>query len=45
MTLKEYNLSIGKINGKTPKDSQKATSQAYQIADPMRLLKAVLLQH
>lgn len=45
MILKEYNLSISKINGKTPKDSQRATSQAYEIADPMRLSKAVLLQH
>lgn len=42
--LKEYNLNISEINGKTSKDSQRATSKACKMANPKRLLKTVILQ-
>lgn len=45
MILKEYNLNISEVNGKASKDSQRATSQAYEMAHPMRLVKAEILQH
>lgn len=45
MILKEYNLNISEINGKTSKDSQRATSQAYGMANPLKLVKAVILPH
>lgn len=45
MILKECNLNISEVNGKASKDSQRATSQAYEIANPMRLVEAEILQH
>lgn len=45
MILKECNLNISEVNGKASKDSQRATSQACETANPMRLVKAEILQH
>lgn len=45
MILKEYNLNFSEIDGKTSRDSHRATSQTYKMANPMRLVKPVILQH